>query len=86
MQTVHTSKKSTDIRRDTVIDLQEYRRKLETVDGSLALSSSPEAPVQRPVRASRRTRRRRTLSDWLDAAATVILIAVAVTVWLQLLL
>ena len=84
MRTVHTSKKSADSRRNTVVDLQEYRHKLEAVDGSLALDAPPEAPARRPVRASRRARRRRTLSDWLEAVATVILIAVAVTVWLQL--
>lgn len=84
MQTVHTSRKSTDS--DTVIDLQEYRRRLEAVDGSLALADPPEPPARRPARTSRRARRLRTLSDWLEAAATVILIIVAVTVWLQLML
>ena len=86
MQTVRTSKRSIDSRRDTVIDLQEYRRRLEAVDGSLALASpAAEPPRPRPVRTSR-AKRRRTLSDWLDAIATVLLAIVALTVWIQLMI
>lgn len=86
MQTVHHSRKSTRSHHDTIVDLTEYRRRLGAVDGSLALNVPPEpAAPRRPVRTVRR-RKRRTLSDWLDAVATLILIAVAVTVLIQLII
>lgn len=92
MQTVYYSTKNYIRHSGNVVDFTEYRRKLAQVDGSLALAepvhpAEPEASV-RPVRASRPARapRRRGLSDWLELTATLVLIAVAVTVWVQLMI
>jgi len=75
-------------RRDNVIDLEEYRRRLAQVDGSLALSREEEAPELHPKR-RRRARpkaRRRSLADWLDMAAGAATAAVAAGFWLWLML
>lgn len=92
MQTVYYSTKNYIRHSGNVVDFTEYRRKLAQVDGSLALAepvhpAESEAP-SRPVRASRPARapRRRGLSDWLELTATLVLIAVAVTVWVQLMI
>lgn len=93
MQTVYYSTKNYIRHSGNVVDFTEYRRKLARVDGSLALAepvhpAEPDATI-RPARASRPARaprRRRSLSDWLELTATLVLIAVAVTVWVQLMI
>ena len=92
MQTVYYSTGNYIRHSGNVVDFTEYRRKLAQVDGSLALSEpapslKPE-PTARPVPASRPSRRprRRSLSDWLDFTATLALAAVAITVWVQLMI
>lgn len=88
MRTVYSLRKKNPPHSDNVVDLAEYRRRLEAVDGSLALAppSGTESTRSRPVRTSRARRRRRTLSSWLDAIATVLLAVVALTVWIQLMM
>ena len=86
MQTVYYSTRNYIRHSGNVVDFTEYRRKLAQVDGSLALAEAVRpAEEARPVRPARR-RRRRTLSDWLDFAASLTLVAVGVTVWLQLMI
>lgn len=91
MQTVYYSTRNYIRHSGNVVDFTEYRRKLAQVDGSLALAEAvrpmEKAVVSdRPVRTSRPVRhRRRTLSDWLEFTASLTLVAVGVTVWVQLL-
>lgn len=71
-----------------VIDLEEYRRRLARVEGSLALSQPEEAQEpqrERPRRTHPRARRR-GLAEWLDMAASVAMLAVVAGVCLQLML
>ncbi len=90
MQTVYYSTPNYIRHSGNVVDFTEYRRRLAQVDGSLALAepvhpAEPE-PSVRPSRPARAPRRRRSLSDWLELTATLVLIAVAVTVWVQLMI
>lgn len=88
MQTVYYSTPNYIRHSGNVVDFTEYRRKLAQVDGSLALAEPvhPAEPELRSVRPSRAPRRRRSLSDWLELTATLVLIAVGVTVWVQLMI
>jgi hypothetical protein len=88
MQTVYYSTPNYIRHSGNVVDFNAYRSKLTQADGALALAeppcpAEPEVPVRSaPTRKGRRVRR--TLSEWLDLTATLVLIAVAVTVWIQL--